>query len=296
MRIVKLDPEPLDAVPYLSAATGGGIERILLPIHNGKVEGLPAGWDALIVTSDLQGTCKTGEKGEKDRLLGEELAEYLELLLESELPKIDPQRVLVLLCGDLYADPNVRGSSGDPLPVWKAFGSRFGCVAGVAGNHDLFSPKGPERLGQALFFERPGVQEASGVRIAGLGGIMGRAERPNRMPEELFLRELNRLLARKPDLLLLHQGPDVPALGQRGHAGIREQLESASDTLVCCGHMHWEQPLAEIGQAQVLNADGRAFILTRACTQTPKAADLAGISIYAKNDIEGGVSGHFEGA
>lgn len=263
MRIVKLDPEPLDAVPYLSAARGGGIEHIELPIHSGKVEGLPARWDALIVTSDLQGTCKIRSTGE-DRLLGEELAEHLALLLQSEFPDIDPRRVLVLLCGDLYADPGVRGSSGDPLPVWRAFDDRFGSVAGVAGNHDLFSPGGLEELAEALFFERPGIREAVGVRIAGLGGIIGRTDRANRMPEELFLRELKKLLARKPDLLLLHQGPDEPTLGLRGHIGIREQLESASDTLVCCGHVHWEQPLAEIGQVQVLNADGRAFILTQA--------------------------------
>ncbi|WP_037289233.1 metallophosphoesterase family protein [Saccharibacillus sacchari] len=263
MRIVKLDPEPLDAVPYLSAASGGGIEHIELPVHSGKVEGLPAQWEALIVTSDLQGTCQASAIGQ-ERLLGEELAEHLALLLQLEFPKIDPQRVLVLLCGDLYADPNVRGSSGDPLPVLRAFSSQFGSVAGVAGNHDLFSSGEPQQLEQVLFFEHPGIQKAAGMRIAGLGGIMGRADRPNRMPKELFLRELKRLLARKPDLLLLHQGPDKPTLGLRGDAGIRKQLESASDTLVCCGHVHWEQPLAEIGQVQVLNADGRAFILTQA--------------------------------
>lgn len=265
MRIVKLDPKPLDAVPYLSAAAGGGIEHVELPIHSGKVEGLPARWDALIATSDLQGTCKAGTTGcGEERLLGEELAEHLALLLQLEFPDIDPRRVLVLLCGDLYADPGVRGSSGDPLPVWRAFDDRFGGVAGVAGNHDLFSSGGLEELAEVLFFERPGIREAVGVRVAGLGGTIGRTDRPNRMPEELFLRELKRLLARKPDLLLLHQGPDEPTLGLRGHIGIREQLESASDTLVCCGHVHWEQPLAEIGQVQVLNADGRAFILTQA--------------------------------
>ncbi|MEJ8304650.1 metallophosphoesterase [Saccharibacillus sacchari] len=265
MRIVKLDPDPLDAVPYLSAATGGGTERIGLPIHSGKVEGLPAECDALIVTSDLQGTCKAGEEGDcGDRLLGEELAEHLALLLELEFPSIDPQRVLVLLCGDLYADPSVRGSSGDPFPVWQAFNNRFGSVAGVAGNHDLFSPGGLGELAQVLFFEYPGVQQVAGVRIAGIGGIIGRRGRPNRMPEELFLRELKKLLARKPDILLLHQGPDVPTLGLHGHPGISGQLEAfASNMLVCCGHVHWEQPLAEIGQVQVLNADGRAFIFTQ---------------------------------
>ncbi|NGZ74259.1 metallophosphoesterase family protein [Saccharibacillus alkalitolerans] len=272
MRIVRLDHEPADVVPYLSAASGGGIVSAVLPVHTGTIDGLPAGLDALIVASDLQGACAAGLPGSPDteglsRLLGEELAERLELLLRVEFPEVDLQKSLALLCGDLYADPAVRGSSGDPLPVWRAFARSFGAVAGVAGNHDLLPPGGEEELDGAegiVFFGSPGVREAAGARIGGIGGITGRSGRPNRMPEERFLRELRRLLARGPDILLMHQGPDIPAQALRGHEGVRERIENGPPLLLCCGHVHWERPLAELGTAQVLNADGRAFVLTRA--------------------------------
>lgn len=265
MRIVGIDPEPADRVPYLSALTGGGSAALDLPVHTGRIEGLPPGLDGIIVASDLQGVCEAG--GSEPRLLGEELAERLALLLEYEFPRLDPRRMLALLCGDLYADPEVRGSSGDPLPVWRAFARIYGRVSGVAGNHDLLPLGGEAELkacDNVEFFDRPGVKEVSGIRLAGLGGIVGREGRPNRMPEERFLGEAERLLSRRPDILLLHQGPDVPGRDQRGHEGLGKRLEVGPPLLACCGHVHWPQPLAGIGQAQILNADGRAFVFTRA--------------------------------
>ncbi|OWR29171.1 hypothetical protein CDO73_16035 [Saccharibacillus sp. O23] len=265
MRILKIEPEPADRVPYRSALTGGGSAIADLPVYAGLIEGLPPGLDALVVASDLQGVCEAPGSG--PRLLGEELAERLALLLEYEFPRLEPRRTLALLCGDLYADPEVRGSSGDPLPVWRAFARAFGAACGVAGNHDLLPPGGEAELdacGNAEFFGSPGVRDVSGIALAGLGGIVGREGRPNRMPEERFLREVDRLLARRPDVLLLHQGPSGQGGDRRGHEELRRRLEAGPPLLVCCGHIHWKRPLAELGQAQVLNADGRAFVFTRA--------------------------------
>ncbi|OWA37131.1 hypothetical protein B9G55_03405 [Saccharibacillus sp. O16] len=265
MRIAAIEPEPVDQVPYVSALTGGGSAVMNLPVYMGQMDGLPPGLDGMIVASDLQGTCEAGDS--EPRLLGEELAERLALLLEYEFPKLDQRRMGVLLCGDLYANPEVRGSSGDPLPVWRAFARSYGRVCGVAGNHDLLPPGGEAELktwDNVDFFDRPGVREWSGLTLAGLGGIVGREGRPNRMPEERFVREFKRLLFHRPDLLLLHQGPSGMDSHQRGHEDLRAALETGPPLLVCCGHVHWEQPLAEIGQAQVLNADGRVLVFRRA--------------------------------
>ncbi|MDO3409625.1 metallophosphoesterase [Saccharibacillus sp. CPCC 101409] len=264
MRIVSISPQPADNVPYWSAAPGGGAEPALLPVHIGEVAGLPDSLDGLIVASDLQGAMTAAQA---PVLLGEELSARLELLLEVELPEIDPRRVLALLCGDLYADPAVRGSSGDPLPVWRSLGRSFGWVAGVAGNHDRFAPQSANELAEAdrtAFFAAPGVKTFAGVELAGLGGITGRPGRPNRMPEREFMEQLERLLRTEPEILLLHQGPDAPEAGCRGDSRVRGILEAARTcALVCCGHVHWEEPLVEIGGVQVLNADGRAFVFRR---------------------------------
>lgn len=63
-------------------------------------------------------------------------------------------------------------------------------------------------------------------------------------------------------------GPDVPAKKLKGHAGIREQIEVGPPLLVCCGHVHWEEPLAEFENGtQILNADGRVFVFTPASNE-----------------------------
>lgn len=270
LRIVCIAEEPIEQVPYIAAAPGSkGISYEWLPIYWGEMLGLPDGVEALIVTSDLQGIAGHEFHGGRDnRLVGEELPETLDLLLRCSLPDVNPARVIVLLCGDLYADPFKRGSSGDPLPAWKAFHRHFGTVVGVAGNHDLFTGEGIAELEAAQgidFYSEPKLAVHGGMIVAGLGGVTGRAGKPNRMPEADYLGFLQKLLRKGPHVLMLHQGPDVPAAGFPGHAGTREALEAAPPLLVCCGHVHWEQSLAELENGtQVLNVDGRVLVFTEA--------------------------------
>ncbi|WP_339274029.1 metallophosphoesterase family protein [Paenibacillus sp. FSL W8-0426] len=239
-----------------------------------------------------------GEDGARDqtvdRLLGELLPEHAKLLLEVYWPQLDPRRTGVLLCGDLYARRGKRGASGNPLPVWLAFREAFSWVAGVDGNHDLTDEASAHRLHRAEgihYLDAPGVVSAGPVpdgpapshagpvpgrpapravgqqrplRIAGLGGIIGRPDKPNRLPEKQYLQSLTKLLKQQPDCLLLHQSPGIPELGCMGEPLIRQALEAGPETVVFCGHTHWEQPLVQLDNGtQILNADGRLFILTR---------------------------------
>ncbi|MED4568958.1 metallophosphoesterase [Brevibacillus agri] len=126
----------IEQIPYLAAGSGDkGVIPSWLPIFFGEMAHMPNGCDAVIVTSDLQGVTEAESK--EQALLGEVLPAFVTLLLQIEKPSVRPERTLVLLCGDLYADPLKRGSSGDPLAVWTAFQREFGHVVGVAGNHDL---------------------------------------------------------------------------------------------------------------------------------------------------------------
>ncbi|WP_340023227.1 hypothetical protein MHI24_30115 [Paenibacillus sp. FSL K6-1096] len=269
LRVVTIAEEPLAVVPFVSAAPGSqGIIYDELPVHLGEMLGLPEDVDALIVASDLQGIAlsESGEYG--DVLVGEQLAGTLVELLIQHLPGVRPEKVLVCLCGDLYGDTAVRGSSGDPLQVWRAFRRSFGKVLGVNGNHDLLTPHGEAELaatpGTHLFSE-PSVLQHESLLIAGLGGVTGRADRPNRTPEIEYLELLGSLLKCGPDLLLLHQSPDLPGAGLPGHAGIRERLEAGPEVLVCSGHVHWNRPLAELANGvQLLNTDGRVLVFTAA--------------------------------
>ena len=92
MKIVELGIEPIEFFPYLNIQTGGRdilgnriVSKIDLPILIGLVKNLGNDIDAIIATSDLQGTVKDGET---EYLLGERLPEFLSMVLELEFPVV----------------------------------------------------------------------------------------------------------------------------------------------------------------------------------------------------------------
>lgn len=264
IKIVDIAKEPLKQLPYQTAATNGkGIAYKVLPIYWGEMVGLPKELDALVVTSDLQGVIDQEQK-----LLGEGLADTLAQIFETHFSDLNPAKVVVCLCGDLYVDPLKRGSSGNPLSVWQAFRSKFGVVAGIAGNHDVFSRDARAELdatAEIHFFSQAGKLHCGEMTIAALGGVIGRADKPNRMSEGDYLTHLRQLLRQNPAILLLHESPEVRLHRQPGNASIWNELQRASNLIVCCGHVHWDTAMVECDNGlQILNTDGRAFIFTKA--------------------------------
>ncbi|KIV49923.1 hypothetical protein AM501_30990 [Aneurinibacillus migulanus] len=265
MKIERIDTEPTEQLGYISAGAGGiSIVETKLPIYKGYVSDLPGHIDALIVTSDLQGIIR---KAQEDILLGEALSEYLALLIEIEWPWIRIDKTGVLLCGDLYADSGKRGGSGNPVSVWQAFYRSFGWVTGVAGNHDLLDSVGLcflQETERIQFIERPAIVNMESFTIAGLGGIIGRPDKPNRIAEAEYLRALRKLLTKQPHCMLLHQSPGFPERFLEGNEQIRKTIEASPGTVVFCGHSHWDTSLVHLTNGtQVLNADGKIFILLR---------------------------------
>lgn len=306
LNIVRLNNDPLDQYPYINAGTGGTVHEAWLPILHGTVTGLPTSLDALIVASDLQGIVNRSSTGEllahstsakisgdvdtqqsvgetmvenivnselstdafqADVLLGEVLPEHVRLLLAVEFPDIRPERVGVLLCGDLYAQRGQRGASGNPLPVWLAFRQAFGWIIGVDGNHDLVSKEVAQRLQSEEGIHHiasPSIVTADQLQIAGVGGIIGRQDKPNRMDQASYLRSVHLLLQRQPDALLLHQSPGLAEQGLQGEALIRDELAAGPETVVFCGHTHWDTPMVELDNGtKIVNVDSRLLILTR---------------------------------
>lgn len=267
MRIVEIEPEPLHVLRYADAAPGGGTQARELPILRARASGLPPQIDALLMTSDLQGRAPVISAGGALRLLGEALAEEYAALAELELVP-DPAFTGVLLAGDLYAAPGAdkMGATGDVREVWRAFAAGFRWVAGVAGNHDLFGGAQEQRR----FAREAGVHLLDGacvglddLRIGGVGGICGRPGKPNRRPVEDFVAAIRQVLAGRPQVLVLHEGPAAGA-DQRGSPEVAAAL-TGRGPLVLCGHVHWARPLAELpGGAQVVNVDARALVVERA--------------------------------
>lgn len=235
-----------------------------------EVERLPGDLKALVIASDLQGYDEQAlyQEPAERRLMGHAVAQELDTLCElGILP--DAIQTGVMLLGDLWAEPMLdkMGGLGDVEGVWRSFVERFRWVAGVAGNHDLFA-------GQAAFghvFDRWAntyaldgqVVELDGLTVGGVSGVIGKKGKAWRVPQSEFLGRLERVLRKRPDVVLLHHGPDSDT--GRGSPEIREVIERHSPTLICCGHCYWPDPLATFSQGtQVINADSRVVVLRSA--------------------------------
>ena len=264
------DTTPIARYPYNSVIAFSRqrhyseiLERLHFPIYQGTITGLDTPeLDYLILASDLQGTI---EQDGETLLLGEVLPEFLQTVFEVELEYTDLNRVGVLLCGDLYARTDRRGGLGDVRHVWREFNQYFRFVVGVAGNHDDFGT--PEE--RAAFTKEDGIHllhynalEIDGLRIGGISGIIGRPTKPNRNLAADHLKELVYLLQQRPDLVLLHEGPNNIEPRLRGNDSIRQVIEQYSKSMVCCGHRHWATTVVQQGNgSQVINVDSKCVIL-----------------------------------
>lgn len=268
LALVDVDPEPLALVPSLDVGRHGPVPRSI-PVLCGRIDALPGGLRALVLAADLQARALPAWGQEGLRLAGEAVAEQLAALAEAgELPPASATGVV--LAGDLWSDPACKkmGGLGDVRPVWRAFAERFRWVAGVAGNHDAF---GHPRE-QAAFVQEPGVHlldgdvvELDGLRLGGVGGILGDPRRPNRRDPLEQTDLVLSVLSRGVDLLVLHEGPDVPEAALPGEPALREVLEVAEDRAsVVCGHVHWRRPGARLGRRHVVNVDARILVLVPA--------------------------------
>lgn len=265
-RIVGIDDELIREIHYLNASSRGSTEVERLPVARGTLAApLADELDALIVCSDLQGIVP-GPEG-RSELLGVQVAAVLEdLAAERVIPPA--ARIGVVLAGDLYSVPaaNKRGGYGDVADVWVAFAERFAWVAGVAGNHDDVS--GVAKLGARVHLLDGELAEPDGLRISGVGGIIGNPRKPGRRSEADQLRAIDRAIDHGLDILILHEGPRGGDK-QPGNDAIRATIEAGGVGLTICGHDHWRVPLAAHTSGQILNVDARVVVLVGPAGQAP---------------------------
>lgn len=267
---INLEETPIEFYPYLevgSGQTNNGKPIILskkLPIYFGDFESNKTSVDFLIICSDLQGMT---ERDGIYKLLGEELPEFLKLLIEVEFNSISNPKIGVLLCGDLFTNLDKRGASGDVRQVWIKFKEQFNWVVGVAGNHDQFGTVSELKTFKAMddiFLLHKDVIEIDKLKIGGISGIIGRPDKSNRVEEKEYLQQLKVFLKKDLDILLLHETPDFPNLDYIGNPKIREVLDTYSKTNICCGHCHWDKTLVELeNNSLIMNVDSKVVILKK---------------------------------
>jgi Icc protein len=143
--------------------------------------------------------------------------------------------------------------------VWNSFSENFKHVIGVHGNHDIVED---ELLNSNINILDGDVIDFNSLKLGGIGGIIGRADRNQRKSEEHFTKALKSVTKKNPDITLLHQGPDDAINDQLGQSFIREHFEKNGKDIVIFGHCHWDIPFVEIGDNQVLNVDNRLYLFS----------------------------------
>ena len=95
-----------------------------------------------------------------------------------------------------------------------------------------------------------------------MGLIPGDPSRRGRRDAEEQLARIEIVAERRPDILILHEGPRGDD-EQPGNDGIQAIVERFRVGLTVCGHAHWDRGLATAGQARILNVDARVVVLVR---------------------------------
>ncbi len=272
MKIIHIDNNPIGSFAYKNTGprydlNEDGSNKLIeryLPIQKGVFEKSAPNIDALIIASDLQGNVDgDGRSG----LLGEHLAEYLRLLIESEF-KISNQNTGVILAGDLYAPIDRRGGYGDVRKVYTSFRDAFRWVVGVNGNHDKI---GVYKVDEPRFRKEENItilhKESKVIddfNISGISGIIGNHLKPNRVEEDEYLTTLRTMLYDQPDLMVLHESPDFVADNFDGNEKIRQVIEDSPKNLIICGHRFWKEAWREYQNgSKVLNVNERVIVLIK---------------------------------
>ena len=260
MRVLSVEPKPFHWLRYLNAAPGGrGVERARLPFYRAKLDSLPDRCDAVVFASDLQGRVEPSRYGDPERLLGEAVASELEALWDDRLIP-SPADTGAILAGDLYSVPGAakRGGFGDVAPVYEAFACAFAWVLGVAGNHDDVANSGA--IATLLDGD---VVSAGGVRIGGVGYVVGNKNKPGKRDEDEQLLRLELVLDEGVDVLVLHEGPEHAPMFE-GSQAIRERILRKKTPLTVFGHTGWREPLVELSAGVMgLNVHERVIVATR---------------------------------
>lgn len=265
MHIELQSARTVDALRYSNAASGGGTEVSSFPLLRVACEGLvPEGLAGLLLASDLQGIAPLRALGGATGLLGEAFVEWFAGLADQgHVPS--PAHVGAILAGDLFSDrfARKRGATGDVGPAWEAFARDFAWVAGVAGNHDLFTSRASRsalRRSHVALLDGD-VVTFDGLRIGGVGGIVGKKGKVNRRTPASFTQALFEVLADDPHIVVLHEGPPGGDPSQRGQVELEDTVNEHPPPLLVSGHVHWNAPFSARGERMHVNVDGRAVLL-----------------------------------
>jgi hypothetical protein len=141
-------------------------------------------------------------------------------------------------------------------------------VAGVRGNHDVL-PERPTDSACGLHVLDGTAVTLDGLRVGGVGGVIGNPSKPRTRTEERFTGLVRGLTASGLDLLVLHRGPEGDGGSARGNRAVREAV-AGFEGVVVFGHCYWPNPIQHLSSGPwLVNVDSRVVVLLREGWQPP---------------------------
>ena len=278
MMDITIDTHPAYRIQFLVPQSNSQLKLEAIEVFFGQIKlNIKTSIEALIITADLQGvvlrdtlskelvtesfsniSLEELNQMESDGLIeilpvGLVIPDNLKALLLER--KISSEKVLALLCGDLFGTTK-RGGSGEVTNIWENFENTFGKVVGVLGNHDILQADASFHLldGNIISFE--------GLQIGGISGVIGNPKKVNRKDPNTYRLLLTGILQKKPDIVIIHECPEVTTDSLPGREDLARWLkESRNGTFICTGHVPWNVLMADIPPHKILNIEQRVVIL-----------------------------------
>lgn len=239
LRILTHTRQLVGELPYRDRLRDGTVGYKRVPILRFEVEGLPRAVDALLITSDLQGS---GGPEATPVLPLEALVPLLGELAEAGLiPTLD--RTVAVLAGDFWArlDSSKRGGMGDVRDAIRRVRDACLAMTVVLGNHDRV---GDEPADLTAFGREKGIalaegrkRDLHGITVHGVDGVIGDPlRRPFRRTHAEFLTAVRHAVRARPNIVLLHQGPARGTERRPEVTELRQACLAFQGGLVVYGH------------------------------------------------------------
>jgi Icc-related predicted phosphoesterase len=220
----------------------------LAPMDNGAVPGIDVIW-------------VNGGPYSENILFVSDLHKDLEAALDYLEGVIDPGKWTFISCGDM-AGTGRFGEDASPETGYRRIRDTFFKFYYVAGNHDVLTPEIRAMTNRdGSFCNLDGhIVQIGGRSIAGVGGIIGKAGKLNRISQDDFCQIIRKL--HKPHTLITHQPVLIPGFEPELRlTGIEEQVTALSPAIHVFGHAHLNPVWVSQCQTTYLNCDGRILLL-----------------------------------
>ena len=186
---------------------------------------------------------------------------------------VDLSKCVVITAGDM-AGAMVHGSDADPTEDLLRINSLSKAFYYVHGNHDSPTPGTNKQLRATKNLSGRLCSLDATDSLSGIGGVDGTIsskEHINKFSKRTYLTKLDKVLRKRPSVLVTHETPAVAVSGEGfgydpntgvliGNTDVFDMVNRYRPKAHIYGHCHHPEPFYLVNGVQYINVDGRIII------------------------------------